>query len=203
MRTKKLWIAVAICSMLFGVQNISAQQKVKSTTEPVKQEGTIEGIVRFKFNDYQGYKIDIGSTVMIVNTAAIDSIMSYEDIKLYEDLAGRQTNFYISCKDIDGGYMETMARNLYQFDKSDEDYLQILDRKVIEAKLMAISNKQSVALVGGDGLYSLKAPYGEYYLVFQSKNRERNTVTELTGRIHFERVNISVPNSIISFDFDY
>ena len=66
-----------------------------------------------------------------------------------------------------------------------------------------VSLSSYVGLVDNSGKYEVEIPYGEYYVIAKSANRERSTVTELTGRVIFKIVKIDKPVKILSFDFDY
>lgn len=203
---KKIISLVLITMLTITSFVINAQNRAKSNGNKVKakQECTVSGVVRFKYNDYLGYKVDLGANVIAVPVNYIDSILSPDEIVSYEKLAEKQFEYArVQNEFKKEGLSGDLANMVMTFTKSDSDRVDELDKKMVEAFVKAKSKKSGIALVDASGTYSMSVPYGEYYILFKSKNRERATASEITGRIHFERVKLSSPTELIECDFDY
>lgn len=188
-------------SFIINAQN---QTKRHASKIKVKQECEITGVVRYKFNDYQGYKVDLGATVIAVPVEIIDSVITHREIFSYQKLAERKTEYVRIQNDFKKeGLSGDLANMVMSFSKADSERLEELDKKMFEAYVCAKSNKSNMALVDASGTFSMSLPYGEYYIVFKSKNRDRGTASELTGRLHFKRIALTSTKEIIECDFDY
>lgn len=203
MRKRLLFLFSIVLLALVVMPDANAQRKTtrKSTTQKVQKDGKITGTVRYKFNDYQGFKVDIGAVVYALPLEAIQNVVSYEDIKKYEDLAEKKTQYLIALKELDGN--KTLAFMASHYYESDDKILEELDSKMVNLIATLKEKKVNMALVDSSGAYTMELPYGEYFIVFKSKNRERPTVSELTGRFHVEKVNLTTPVELVEFDFDY
>lgn len=202
---KKLLLYVSIALLAFvAMPDAYAQRKTmrKGTTQNVqKQNGKITGSVRYKYNDYQGFKTDVGAVVYALPVEALQDIASYEDIKKYEDLAGKKTQYLLAIKELDGN--KTLAFMSSHYYESDDKILEELDSKMVNLIAALKSKKVNMALIDAGGTYTMELPYGEYFIVFKSKNRERPTVSELTGRFHVEKILLNTLTELVECDFDY
>lgn len=206
MKSKIITFIILIIIGLTSATDATAQKRHtrKATTTTQQKEGSITGVVRYKYNDYQGYKSDLGAMVIAVPTSAIDSIISFDKIKLYEELAEKKTKHQMIRKELmSEGMNGDLAHTIVSFGESSEKQLEEIDSLIIDAFISAKMNKSNIAVVDASGTYTMSLPFGEYYIVFKSKNRERATISELSGRIHFEKLKLSTPAEIIGYDFDY
>lgn len=205
--SKRILMLFSIVLVILAVSpSADAQRKAassrKSTTQMAKkQNGKITGSVRYKFNDYQGYKIDVGAVVYAVHVDALQDILSYDDIKKYEDLAEKKTHYRMALNELDGN--KTFASMASHYSEGYDNMLEDLDSKMFDFIASVPSKKINMALIDSSGIYSMELPYGEYYIVFKSKNRERMMTSELTGRIHVEKINLNTPTELVECDFDY
>lgn len=192
---------------LVSLPETNAQRKSarKSTTTRVqKQNGTVTGVVRYKYNDYQEYKADLGATVIAVSKIVIDTIMTSDEIKEYEELAHKRTQHMIARKELmREGLNGDLAHSVVAWSEANENKFKALDSKFLELFVAAKKNKTNIAMVDASGSYSMVIPYGEYYIVFKSKNRDRQTVAEITGRVCVKALTLNSTTEIMECDFDY
>ena len=78
-----------------------------------------------------------------------------------------------------------------------------LDGKCLEQSLAIRESCEDFDIIDESGKYELTLPYGEYYILFISKNRERPTVTELTGRKIVKKIKVDKPATLLSIEFGY
>lgn len=167
------------------------------------QNGNIKGVVKYEYNDYIGYKIDEGAEIYAISVKNAPSV-SYYNWQEYETLAKRNM-YYLQLKNDDELAIlgDETLRKTAKFSYVDKVKLDELDRKCMEQFLFMKENAENIELVDASGKYTMSLPYGEYYILAISKNRERPLATELTGRKLLEKVTIDKPVKILSFDFCY
>lgn len=220
---KKLLTMMLIAILTIGVSQPSiAQSKAraktrttrtttpkKATPEPPKN-CNVTGAIRYHFNDYQGYKPDLGAEIRFVPVHAVDSI-HLKEWRTFESKAHSIIMAKISIKDLenDGIYMDSSKRSLfygnYGVSESDEAKLMKLNTETLYPEYQTLENAaEYVALIDANGTYNLTVPRGKYYVLMKSKNRTRGSyLTDITGCVHVEEVDLSSPTKILSYDFDY
>lgn len=167
------------------------------------QNCNLKGVVKYEYNDYVGYKIDEGAEIYIISTNNAEGVNAQTWLE-YERLAKGYMRYLKYQNDDDIRYLgDATIRRFAEFSKSQESSLKELDKKCFEQHAFITNNAEYIELVDGTGKYALQLPYGEYYVLVKSKNRERPLVTELTGRVLVEKVKIDKPSKILSFDFCY
>ena len=167
------------------------------------QECNLQGIVKYEYNDYIGYKIDDGAEIYIVSVKSAPTI-DIQTWDSYENLARSFIKYLRYKNDDDIGMLDNASIRIFaDFSIETENRLNSLDKKCLEQYTFITENAEYLELVDGSGKYSLKLPYGEYYILAKSKNRDRALVTELTGRKTLKKVKIDKPAKIVSFDFCY
>lgn len=163
----------------------------------------VKGVVKYEYNDYVGYKIDEGAEIYVIPTQKADSI----DINIWGEYESIAKNYmtYLKYKNDDDfkGLDEATISRFAGFSTSSKIVLDKYAKDCYNQYIYFTENAEYVELVDGSGKYSLKLPYGEYYIMAKSKNRERPILVELTGRVLIEKVTINKPVKIISFDFCY
>ena len=220
---KKLLAMMLVGVLAIGVcQPTNAQTKTRSkarttrTTTPKKatpeppKNCNVTGAIRYHFNDYQGYKPDLGAEIRFIPIQAVDSV-HLKDWRDFESKAHRVIMAKISIQDLenDGIYMTPEKCMLfysnYGVDESDEAKLMKLNREILYPEYQALENAaEYVALIDANGTYNLTLPRGKYYVLMKSKNRTRSSyMTDITGCVHVEEVDLTSPTKIVSYDFDY
>ena len=167
------------------------------------QNCNLKGVVKYEYNDYVGYKIDEGAEIYVVSAKNAECINAQTWLE-YERLAEGYMRYLKYQKDDDIRCLDDATiRRFAEFSVSSENSLKELDKECFEQCAFIKDNAEYIELVDGTGKYALQLPYGEYYILVKSKNRERPLVTELTGRVLVEKVKIDKPSKILSFDFCY
>lgn len=129
-------------------------------TSCLGQTTKIHGVVTYFFNEYQGDKPDIGAKVYVVDSA---------NCKFDRDVAFRYDMASIGHKagesDFDSADLHN-AHNNYLIMQSESAYTTTVD---------------------GAGNYSLDVKPGTYYIMIQSKGRNRVSVSELLGKVWYTK----------------
>lgn len=165
------------------------------------QQCNLQGIVKYKYNDYIGYKIDEGAEIYIISVNNAKNV-NFEEWEKYQELADNYMHFLDLKKESYGIGIATI-RALCGFSEEDEKVLDSLGSKCLSQYVYLKSNAEYVALVDATGKYSQQLPFGEYYILAISNNRKRPLLMELSGRVILEKETIDKPNKIMSFEFDY
>lgn len=167
------------------------------------QECNVKGVVKYEYNDYVGYKIDEGAEIYVLSKQKADSI----DIQIWQEYEKLAKNYmrYLKYKNDDdfSSLDEATICRFAGFSTSSKSVLDKYDKKCFHQYCYFVENAEYIEVVDGSGKYSLKLPYGEYFILAKSKNRERPLVSELTGRILIEKITVNKPTKIVSFDFCY
>lgn len=169
----------------------------------------VSGIVRYEFNDYVGYRPDLGAKVHFIRKSANDTIPQLKLWEEYEDLAHRGMMYAISMQKakrdgIDSADFDGIMRKNWRFQKAEEDRVKELDKILLKERFDLLEDEDNVALIDASGMYSISLPKGEYYAIFVSANRDRKLwLTELLGRIHVTLIELKGSSKIVSYDFDY
>ena len=64
------------------------------------------------------------------------------------------------------------------------------------------SKTKGQGFVDASSSYKIEVPYGDYYIVFKSKNRSRPLVPEFLNRYEIHKVTLKEPQYILSVDFE-
>lgn len=169
----------------------------------------VSGVVRFEYNDYIGYRPDLGAEVYFIPKSANDTIPHLKLWEEYEDLAHRGMMYmkYIAEGEREGIYSDmyqSMMRSNWRYQKEDEARVDELDKILFNERNTLLKNDDNVALVDASGMYTISLPKGEYYVVFVSANRKRRSwLTELLGRTHVTEIELKGASKKASFDFAY
>ena len=78
-------------------------------TYAIAQKCKVQGVVRYEFNDYVGYKADIGAEINFIAKEDADSlnVLHWDE---YEKLAKKQSNHLIIKQSVEDSY--GVSRNL-------------------------------------------------------------------------------------------
>lgn len=192
-----LFAALIICGTTAVGQNKKTRKKAPVTSK-VEQLCNLQGTVQYKYNDYVGYKIDVGAEVYVYPLEKFSHIFSLW--QEYEKLVKCKMS-YIKYKEYN--ISDANRRSLSSFSREDEAQFDSIESQLLTEYIKTKDEYVNVSLIDNSGKYSISLPYGEYIVVFKSKNRTRLTLFELSGRITFEKINVDKPALLISCDFDY
>lgn len=166
------------------------------------QQCNLQGVVKYEYNDYIGYKIDEGAEIYIVSVSTAKSV-DFEVWERYQELADKYM-FYLELKnEYDYGIDNATIRSISSFSLQNEKELDSLSSKCFSQCLDIQTNAEYISLVDASGKYTQQLPYGEYYILAKSNNRNRILLPEISGRLLLEKVVIEKPTKILSFEFDY
>lgn len=164
------------------------------------QTGKVKGVVQYKYNDYVGFKTDVGAEFYVVSTSKVPNV-NVEDWDKYEAKTKDYMKYleYKNDPEIPSGYLHLFT----SWKDADKKVLDELDGKCLEQSLIIKESCEDFDIIDESGKYELTLPYGEYYILFISKNRERPTVTELTGRKIVKKIKVDKPATLLSIEFGY
>ena len=169
----------------------------------VSQQCNLQGVVRYEYNDYVGYKIDVGAEIGVVPVSKADTV-NYSTWQVYEDLAKRRTN-YIMCENDEELKIlgDANLRGIARFSHADEAKLDSILVYIMTQYMAASKLFECIGLVDASGRYSITLPYGEYYVFAKSANRVRSLLPERWGRLILKKVKIDRPAQVLNIDFSY
>lgn len=124
----------------------------------IGQTSKIHGVVTYYFNEYQGDKPDIGAKVYVIDSA--------------------------KCKfDKDVAFKYDLASISHKAGESDFDSADI--HNATNNSLVMQSESAITTTVDGAGNYSLDVKPGTYYIMIQSRGRNRTSVSEVLGKVYY------------------
>lgn len=189
--------AFIVCGMTAFGQNKGTKKKTPVVPK-VEQSCNLQGTVQYKHNDYIGYKIDVGSEIYVYPLEKFSQI--YTLWQEYEKLVKYKMR-YLEYKEYN--ISDANRRSLSSFSTEKEARLDSIESQLLSEYIKAKDEYVNLSLIDNSGKYSMSLPYGEYIVVFKSKNRTRPTLFELLGRLYFEKINANKPALLVSCDFDY
>lgn len=164
------------------------------------QECKLKGFVRYKHNDYVGYRADAGAEVYVLSSQN-NRYLKKVSWDAYEAYAEQYVK-YLEVKndpDVPKGYLSLFT----SWSVSDKDNLDRLDKECLDQYMKSIDTFEDIALIDESGKYEFQLPYGEYYILVVSKNRDRPTLLEISSRKMLYKVKLNQPAKILSIDFGY
>lgn len=164
------------------------------------QNCDVQGVVRYFYNEYIGYKADIGAEVMFIKYNSKYKIPQIKNWINYQTLLDNRRKYlkyrkYCNVEESEkvSGFKEEYVDSILSLSR----ILLIEKEKIINNGIVKYS-----AVVDGTGKYSLKVPMGTYYVLFKSANRNLNTYLEKDNKYYMIRVELNSPAKILSFDFE-
>lgn len=164
------------------------------------QQCKVQGVVQYYHNEYIGHRADLGAEVMFIKYSSTYKIPNRQKWETYQDLVEKWIKAAYYHK-----YFGTVeACEHAGFKLEDKETIQALGLELAVEKNDIIEKGlvKYTTLVDGSGMYNITLPYGIYYVLIKSKNRELPTVLEYENRYHMVRVDLKSPTAVISFDFD-
>lgn len=167
----------------------------------------ISGVVTYYFNDNFGYRSDVGAKVLVVKATKNNSnLLKYDVYKQYSMDAPDAMSYYITYEKQKGWFSEQKIREKMNFSQDDEVKFKALADRVGNLNLNILATMEANKVyyettVDGSGRYSLKLPYGDYFLIITSKNRTRPFIPEIINRVHIEQIKVTQSELIKGYDF--
>jgi len=182
-----------IVSIYFDEKEISkAPSTVPEPFAEQKVEGKIAGVVTYYFNDNYGDKPDVGSKVLIIDALKVpDFKYSTVDSFLY---ANTYKNLYDSyAADRESKIPDNIIQIVKEYGVDTQAGFDALDNRT-QKELNKIKFNNIIyctkLVVDGNGTVSANVPPGKYYIVVASNNRTGRSMTEILGKIYFEKVEV-------------
>lgn len=188
---------------------------------------TIKGVVTYFFNKYQGDKPDLGSSVVVVDSAQVKNFdyqlwknyqfaTSYRNIidmtktrydnysLLYNNSKGAEKEKYKADMESAQKDLEKYAKELEKYNADTDEKYKILDKELFPTLFQFQNAKEPFieTTIDNNGNYSISIPSGVYYVYIKSKNRKGYTVTDVSGKTYIDKVKVSKnQNKDVSHNF--
>lgn len=194
-------------------------------------QSTVSGVVTYYFNEYQGDKPDLGSKVILIDSAKIQDFdaevvekfilaKSYRQLyatalgnhKYYESLVKktkrnkRQQADYDKAKAALDASQKNLDDILTQLEKysgdTDENFKALDDETTVMLRKIKVDS-HSQKTIDASGNYSFSVTPGTYYVYITSNNRKGINLTEILGKIYFKKIKVLENESKdVSHNFD-
>lgn len=171
-----------------------------SVTFAIAQNCNVQGVVRYFFNEYIGYKPDTGAEVMFIKYSTKYQIPKIQVWTNYQTMMDNWRRYelarqYFSPKESErrSGFKEEHTDSILKLSR----LLMVERDEMIEKGLVRYST-----VVDATGKYSISIPMGIYYILFKSSNRQHGTLLESKNRYYMIKVKLSTSTKVLSYDFD-
>ena len=171
-----------------------------NTAFVMAQNCNVQGIVRYFFNDYIGYKPDTGAEVMFIKYSKKYQIPKIKVWNNYQEMMDNWRKYKKSRKyfNVEDSERRSGFKEEYKDSILTMSGLLMLERdEIIEKGLVKYST-----VVDATGKYSISIPIGTYYILFKSSNRQQGTLLETKNRYYMTRVKLTTSTKVLSYDFD-
>lgn len=169
----------------------------------------VQGVVRYYYNDIFKYKADLGAEIRFIPKTKQDTIPSCDKWNEYETKSCNVVRYLKSVaefKESGAFYMmdntEEWLRENYNVSKSDENRVEQLSNELFDEVVALLKDDRYMCVVDNSGMYNIELPYGEYYVVMKSANRNRPFMVDFLGRIYVLEVKLTSSTKVISHDFE-
>ncbi len=168
----------------------------------------VQGVVRFYYNDTFKYRPDLGAEIRFIPKTKQDTIPNCDKWDEYETKSRKVINYLLSVskmKDNGTFYMmddtEGFLRKNWDVTKEDENRVTQLSEELFKEVIALLEHDKYMSVVDNSGMYNITLPYGEYYVVMKSANRDRPLMAEILGRMYVKKVKLDGATKVISHDF--
>lgn len=164
------------------------------------QQCNVQGVIQYFYNDYFGFRPDIGAEVLFIKYSSTKKIPKRETWETYQGLIDKLIKYEKARHYFD----EATSEELSGFKKEYGDSIQTLSAKLwLETTEYEDNNMVKYStIVDASGRYNISIPFGTWYVLIKSKNRKLPTILENENRYQMIRVVLNNPTKIISYDFD-
>lgn len=180
-----LKIATAdIRALYFAPSAVTANSNAGSS-----QKAKISGVVSYFFNANHGDKADVGSVIYIIDSTRADGL-GLEKISKFHYGASyhRMENDYTARKQ---KVPEDVAAAVVKYGVETEAKYKMLEEEGTNAFIKLTISKEVVTLTAdGTGAFSSELSPATYYVVIQSKHRQRMNMMEINGSIEYRTVRL-------------
>lgn len=170
----------------------------------------ISGIIRYFHNKYIGYKPDVGAEIYFVDKKVFDTIIDIEIATEYYDLASAAMGYRVAINGNEylGGDFTQSIRNIYGFSQLNEAKLDKLDVTFYQMFILWKEKYDKTepkyrTYIDASSSYEIEIPYGHYYVVIISGNRNRGIVlSEFAHRHYIKEFEAKENTNVLSYDFE-
>lgn len=191
----------------------------------------IKGVVTYIYDEALSNKPDIGTNVIVVDTASVKDFdyklwQNYHygkefrkiheiDKKLfdnYNDLYEKSKSLGVNediekyKKELEKATidMNETIKQLGKYDSETDDKFNIIDKKLSTSLFQFIIGKDKFikTTVDGNGTYSVNVKPGVYYVFMKSKNTTDITITDISGVVYIRKVIIKDNDKDVSANFE-
>ncbi len=160
----------------------------------------VQGVVRYYYNNYIGFKPDVGAEVHFLKYSSKYKTPDKKKWDAYQDLVDNWIKYKKYIKVFDKKKTEEVSGFKREYNDSLQKLGGLLLIETAEYESKNVIKYSTV--VDDSGKYSISVPYGIYYVWIKSKNRKLPTLLEYENRQRMIRVDLKSPTKIISYDFD-
>ena len=164
------------------------------------QKCNVQGIVQYFYNDHFGFKPDTGAEVLFVKYSSKHKVPNRNKWESYQSMTEKMIKYSVYRKNLSRD--DAMFHSRYKPEYMDS--IRTLGAELFLEKIV-IEQEGLVkysTVVDASGKFDISVPYGTYYILIKSKNRELPTALEYNNRLYMVRTVLNSPTKIISYDFD-
>ncbi len=195
------------------------------------QNAEINGVVTYFFNTYQGNKPDIGAKVYLIDSSSnidfdFEVLTNFRYGSLYRNLHFQ----YLEIKKVNDNIITTYGKKkmykqivetskikseeasklaakyyieMERYQVETKEKFDSLDKKCMFMVYKMDQSKSILKTIDGMGSYSAKLIPGVYYVLIISQNRKDLNMTESTGRIYCEKIQLKdYESKNVSYNFE-
>jgi len=188
----------------------------KDQVDTNSSTSTIKGVITYYFNKYQGDKPDLGSSVVVVDSAKVKNFdyqlwknyhfaTSYRNIMdmtktridnltyLYKNTRGSEKEKYKLDLDNAQQDLDKYTKELEKYNAETDEKYKIIDNELFPTLIQFKNGKEPFieTTVDNNGNYSINVPPGVYYVYIKSKNRKGYSITDVSGKTHMDKVKVT------------
>ncbi|MEO5990932.1 MAG: hypothetical protein ABIP68_04795 [Ferruginibacter sp.] len=178
-----------ILAVYFIEKDITNEKSTTSATlSAPKLEGKISGVITYFFNDNIGDKPDVGSEILIINSAKVPNF-NFSTVDSFRYAKTYKTLYFSYAKR--GKVPDDIREKVQKYGVETEEGFDALDNRardeLVKIRFENITYCTKV-VVDGNGTFSANLESGKYYVYITSNNRKGKNMTEVMGKVYCQEV---------------
>lgn len=168
----------------------------------------VQGVVRYFYNDFVGYRADLGAEIRFIPVTPQDTIPNCDKWSDYYWKSHTVISYLIKVEEWkdEGIYYGDNKKTLQSLYGVDDEYMEKfsqLSSDLIPEVTPLLERDEYMCLVDNSGMYQIELPQGEYYVVMKSANRKRPLgFVDYSGRMYVKKIKLDSSTKVISHDFE-